>query len=166
MFDFLMDGDPIFAAAQGNSEETREGFHDFDNLLRLIGLRHPYNRIQGIVEKVGIDLGLQRFQLSFLEILLFPHLRIQQISDFARHNIEAHRDTEGIYFEVQNGAEFIPVLAGDFDTELRSISVRRPTLDDVFMKLTGREIREEEGGAALMMRQWAIHTRRGGGRLR
>ncbi len=79
------------------------------------------------------------------------------------YNIEAQRGSEGIFFEVQNGEEFIPTLVNNFKSGLYSISVRRPTLDDVFMKLTGREIREEEGGAAVMKKQWAMRQARGGG---
>jgi ABC-2 type transport system ATP-binding protein len=42
-----------------------------------------------------------------------------------------------------------------------NVTVRRPSLDDVFLKLTGRAIREEEGeGRAAMMRAFAM--RRGG----
>jgi ABC-2 type transport system ATP-binding protein len=33
-----------------------------------------------------------------------------------------------------------------FSNGLESISLRRPTLDDVFLKLTGRAIRDEEAG--------------------
>ena len=79
-----------------------------------------------------------------------------------QYNIEAQRGSEGIFFEVQNGEEFIPTLVNNFKSGLHSISVHRPTLDDVFMKLTGREIREEEGGEAVMKKMWAMRSARGG----
>ena len=79
-----------------------------------------------------------------------------------RHDIEAQHGSEGIFFEVQNGEEFIPTLVKNFRSGLYSISMRRPTLDDVFMKLTGREIREEGGGEGVLMRQWAMRSARGG----
>ena len=78
------------------------------------------------------------------------------------HHIEARRDSDGLCFEVVNGEEFIPGLVGALETEIRSISMHRPTLDDVFLKLTGREIREEAGGEAAMKRQ--ITLRQAGGR--
>ncbi len=78
------------------------------------------------------------------------------------HKIEARRDSDGLFFEVANGEEFIPLLVSGLATEIHSISMRRPTLDDVFMKLTGREIREEAGGEGVMRRQWAM--RQAGGR--
>lgn len=46
-------------------------------------------------------------------------------------------------FKKDRGEEFIPALIRDFGTKIVSVSVHRPTLDDVFMQLTGKEIREE-----------------------
>ena len=90
---------------------------------------------------------------------------VEEIHD--KYNIEAQYDGDEIFFEIQKGEEFIPTLVKNFKGVLQSISVRRPTLDDVFMKLTGREIREETGGFAVMKKQWAMRqTRGGGGRFR
>ncbi len=61
-----------------------------------------------------------------------------------RYQIEATRDGEGLTFEVANGEEFLPVFIKGLSTRILSVSLRRPSLDDVFLKLTGREIREEE----------------------
>jgi ABC-2 type transport system ATP-binding protein len=41
---------------------------------------------------------------------------------------------------------------GSFQSPLLSIGVRRPTLDDVFIKLTGRNIRDEEAGIKEQMK--------------
>ncbi|GBD83709.1 daunorubicin/doxorubicin resistance ATP-binding protein DrrA [bacterium BMS3Abin02] len=49
-----------------------------------------------------------------------------------------------IRIEVQEGAPFIPHLAREFKGRIDAIELRRPTLDDVFLKLTGRTIRESE----------------------
>ena len=46
--------------------------------------------------------------------------------------------------EVSDGARFIPRLVRSFPGEIDGASLRRPTLDDVFLKLTGRTIREGE----------------------
>ncbi len=78
--------------------------------------------------------------------------------------LDVQRDREGVFFEVPNGEEFIPLLMNNLKTKLHSISVRRPTLDDVFLKLTGHDIRGEEGGDAAMRRQWAMHSARDRGR--
>lgn len=86
------------------------------------------------------------------------------IAEIGHHyGIDAQRDSEGVFFEVQNGEEFIPLLINSFRTEIHSISLRRPTLDDVFLKLTGHEIREEAGGEMVMRRIWAMRQARGSG---
>lgn len=44
----------------------------------------------------------------------------------------------------EGGEEFIPQLFNKLTVKVLSVSIRRPTLNDVFLKLTGREIRDEE----------------------
>lgn len=61
-----------------------------------------------------------------------------------RYQIEARRDSNGLTFEVASGEEFLPTFIKEFSTKILSVSLRHPSLDDVFLKLTGREIREEE----------------------
>ncbi len=61
-----------------------------------------------------------------------------------RYQIEARRDSNGLTFEIANGEEFLPTFIKEFGTKILSVSLRRPSLDDVFLKLTGREIRQEE----------------------
>jgi ABC-2 type transport system ATP-binding protein len=61
----------------------------------------------------------------------------------AKYGIIAQRDEQGLCFEVKNGAGEIPVLVRELSAKVLSVSVRRPTLDDVFLKLTGREIRDD-----------------------
>jgi ABC-2 type transport system ATP-binding protein len=64
-----------------------------------------------------------------------------------RYQIEARRDSNGLTFEVASGEEFLPTFIREFSTKILSVSLRSPSLDDVFLKLTGREIREETGDA-------------------
>ncbi len=45
---------------------------------------------------------------------------------------------------VPHGEEFLPEFVRSFRNRLLAIGLRRPTLDDVFLKLTGRAIRDEE----------------------
>ena len=83
------------------------------------------------------------------------------------HAKEAKQDSGEIILETQNGEEFIPILVNSLHTEIISISMRRPTLDDVFLKLTGREIREEGGGEAVLFKQWTMRQAGSrGGRFR
>ncbi len=63
-----------------------------------------------------------------------------------------------VVFSVAQGERFLPQLCSTFETPLRSVAVHRPTLDDVFLKLTGRAIRDAEAGVTERMR--AIHGHR------
>jgi len=78
------------------------------------------------------------------------------ISIKTEDNEEAMRLLEGQYklkpgiengiisFTVPHGEEFLPKFVSGFPLRLLSIGLRRPTLEDVFLKLTGRNIREQE----------------------
>jgi ABC-2 type transport system ATP-binding protein len=51
--------------------------------------------------------------------------------------------TDGtVSFQVPAGEAFLPGFVRSFDQPLDAINLRRPTLDDVFLELTGREIRD------------------------
>lgn len=61
-----------------------------------------------------------------------------------RYQIETIGDSGGLTFSVKNGEEFLPEFVKELGVKILSINLRRPSLDDVFLKLTGREIRDEE----------------------
>lgn len=61
-----------------------------------------------------------------------------------RYQIDTRNGSDGLIFEVNNGEEFLPTFIRESGSNILSVSLRHPTLDDVFLKLTGREIREEE----------------------
>ncbi|MFC2068687.1 ATP-binding cassette domain-containing protein [Chloroflexota bacterium] len=65
-----------------------------------------------------------------------------------------------IILSIPHGEKFLPKLVGNFRSPLLSIGVHRPTLEDVFLNLTGRAIREEEGGAKEQMKMIAMMRRR------
>ncbi len=75
-----------------------------------------------------------------------------------RYQIEVRSDDSKLTFEVAKGEKFLPNFIKEFKTQILSVSLRQPSLDDVFLKLTGREIREETNDAfKAMVRQ---HGRR------
>jgi ABC-2 type transport system ATP-binding protein len=80
----------------------------------------------------------------------------------ARYKIEPRYDNGQIRFEIADGDRFIPALIKELKTEILSISLRRPTLDDVFLKLTGRGLRDETVKSELkeMVRRFGRHQRR------
>jgi ABC-2 type transport system ATP-binding protein len=76
-----------------------------------------------------------------------------------RYKVEMIDRPDCLCFEVENGHEFIPNLVRDLNAKVLSVSIRRPTLDDVFLKLTGHDIRPES--AEVPMRQLAMRAHRG-----
>jgi ABC-2 type transport system ATP-binding protein len=64
-----------------------------------------------------------------------------------RFAIEAAIHERQVTFNVEEGERFVPRLFAELSTSIRSVSVARPTLDDVFMSYTGKTIRDAEASA-------------------
>jgi len=70
-----------------------------------------------------------------------------------RFDIDAAVHEGAVTFAVPSGEEFVPRLFAELGMPIRSVSVSRPSLDDVFMNYTGSTIRDaeaEDSGAAWM----------------
>jgi ABC-2 type transport system ATP-binding protein len=61
-----------------------------------------------------------------------------------RFGLEATMSEGAVTFFVPSGEEFVPRLFAELGIGIRSVSVSRPTLDDVFMSHTGTTIRDAE----------------------
>jgi ABC-2 type transport system ATP-binding protein len=61
-----------------------------------------------------------------------------------RFGVEATVSEGAVAFYVPSGEEFVPRLFAELGIAIRSVSVSRPTLDDVFMSHTGTTIRDAE----------------------
>ncbi len=62
----------------------------------------------------------------------------------SRFGLEVSSEGGTLVLQVADGERFVPRLIADLDVAVRSVSVARPTLDDVFMAYTGRTIRDAE----------------------
>jgi ABC-2 type transport system ATP-binding protein len=63
-----------------------------------------------------------------------------------RFDIDAAVHEGQVTFAVASGESFVPRLFADLGLPIRSVSVSRPSLDDVFMSYTGSTIRDAESG--------------------
>ncbi len=59
-----------------------------------------------------------------------------------------------VSFAVASGEAFLPDFVRTFDQPLESVGLRRPTLDDVFLHLTGHAIRDEAVAGGLVASGW------------
>ena len=66
--------------------------------------------------------------------------------------VEVVAQNGGLVVRVPDGEEFVPSAFSALTVGVRSVSVRRPSLDDVFIKYTGRAIRDAEVGAGDMLK--------------
>jgi ABC-2 type transport system ATP-binding protein len=75
--------------------------------------------------------------------------------------IDAAVHEDAVTFSVAAGEQFVPRLFAEFSLPIRSVSVSRPSLDDVFMSYTGTTIRDAEASGTDAMRQMAQRFRAG-----
>jgi ABC-2 type transport system ATP-binding protein len=76
-----------------------------------------------------------------------------------KYGCAVRADADGLQFEVSDGAGFVPRLVRELTPVVRAVSSHPPTLDDVFLKLTGREIRESEASGRERLK--AVYRRLG-----
>ena len=62
------------------------------------------------------------------------------------------RDDGTLRMEVSDGKAFVPRLVRELMAPVDTVTLRRPSLDDVFLKLTGHVIRDEEAGTRDQMK--------------
>ena len=58
-------------------------------------------------------------------------------------HIDAREENGGLVLEAEKGDEFIPRLLHSVSVQTLSVSLKKPALNDVFLKLTGRTIRDD-----------------------
>ncbi len=68
---------------------------------------------------------------------------------------------EGLKLEVENGEKFLPEIFRELNTKIDAVELRKPTLEDVFLSLTGHKIRQEQASSLDNMRL-RMGMRRGG----
>jgi len=81
-----------------------------------------------------------------------------------KYDLTPHASGGQLHFQVQGGAAFVPRLMADFGGRITSVQIKQPSLEDVFLKLTGHAIRGEEGSSLDLMRQGIQLWRGQGGR--
>ncbi len=92
-------------------------------------------------EALKASIGKDRVQIHTAD----DEAAIRALAD--AFGIEAAMHEGAVTFAVASGEQFVPRLFAELAIPIRSVSVSRPSLDDVFMSYTGSTIRDAEGGA-------------------
>jgi len=69
------------------------------------------------------------------------------------YGLEAREKNGSLCLNVTNGNEFLVRFVKDFPYHIKNINLHRPTLNDVFLNLTGREIRDTGAQTAPAFKQ-------------
>ena len=93
------------------------------------------------------------------------HVRTDRPEELARllrsrYGLEVAATADGLSFSVEDGEAFVVRLLSEDKPPLSGIGVRRPTLEDVFLALTGHGIRDEAGEGGQAWRRMVARTRR------
>ena len=78
-----------------------------------------------------------------------------------RFGLDAGVHNGAVTFSVPTGEQFVPRLFADLGVPIRSVSVARPSLDDVFLAYTGTTISDAEASAGDRIRFGPFAPRRG-----
>jgi len=106
-------------------------------------------------ENLKASVGTDRVQISTGD----DPAAVKEIKD--RFDLEAAVHEGLVTFNVASGEHFVPRLFAEMTIPIRSVSVARPSLDDVFMSYTGRTIRDSEASAGDRNRTQMMAFRRG-----
>jgi ABC-2 type transport system ATP-binding protein len=106
-------------------------------------------------ENLKASVGKDRVQISTAD----DAGAIKELRD--RFGIDAAVHEGLVTFSVASGEQFVPRLFAELTVAIRSVSVARPSLDDVFMSYTGRTIRDSEATVGDRNRAHVMAFRRG-----
>jgi ABC-2 type transport system ATP-binding protein len=104
-------------------------------------------------EALKASVGKDRVQIQTAD----DAAAIKELADVL--GIEAGIHEGAVTFSVESGEQFVPQLFARLSIPIRSVSVSRPSLDDVFMSYTGTTIRDAEASGTDHMRQMAQRFR-------
>ncbi|HEX6527455.1 MAG TPA: ATP-binding cassette domain-containing protein [Streptosporangiaceae bacterium] len=89
-------------------------------------------------EALKASIGKDRVQISTAD----DQVAIRALGE--RFDLDAAMHEGLVTFSVASGEQFVPRLFAELPLAIRSVSVSRPSLDDVFMSYTGKTIRDAE----------------------
>ncbi|MCJ7614214.1 ATP-binding cassette domain-containing protein [Candidatus Bathyarchaeota archaeon] len=133
--------------------------------INVVASGNNYAAISRMMQKMPnhMDMGgpMPEMPARTIEEKVLEQVQQKMEHDVSDKNIQFGGETcsKCLNLLVDNGGHRIPEivkLADEAGVVLESVELRKPTLDDVFLSVTGRNIREEEGSFMDMMRRHRI----------
>ena len=133
---------------------TTHYMDEAENCDRIAIMDHGRLVVMDSPEALKASVGKDRVQISTAD----DTAAIAAVE--ARFGLPATIAEGLVTFAVESGEQFVPRLFSELGVPIRSVSVSRPSLDDVFMSYTGTTIRDaEESGGNQWMRMVASRRR-------
>ncbi len=107
---------------------------------------------QGVIVAIDTPSALKASVGADIVTLVTHDDTVARLEIAERLGVEGEASDHGLILRVPDGESFVPRLFEHLTVGVRSVQVRRPSLDDVFMQYTGRQIRDAEAGASERMR--------------
>ncbi len=126
---------------------TTQYLEEADQLANMIAVvDHGRVIARGTSDELKTQVGGER-----IEVTVAPGGDLsaaeEALRPYASGEIQMHREHRHLLVPVTNGAQQLAAIVRDLDTarvRLDDLALRRPTLDDVFLTLTGRPAEETE----------------------
>jgi ABC-2 type transport system ATP-binding protein len=134
---------------------TTHYMDEAENCDRIAIVDHGKIVVLDTPEALKASVGKDRVQITTAD----DQAAIAELKN--RFTIEAAIHERQVTFNVEEGEKFVPRLFAELATPIRSVSVARPSLDDVFMSYTGKTIRDAEATGADRNRNQMMAFRRG-----
>lgn len=132
--------------------------------INIIASGNNYAAISRMMQKApktSNNLGVENNNSDFMKKNMIERENQEIENDPAQENINLTGEvcSKCLNLLVDNGGHRIPEIvkiAEDSGVILESVELRKPTLDDVFLSVTGRNIREEEGSFMDVVRRYRM----------
>ena len=117
---------------------TTHYMDEAENADRIAGIDH------GEIQALDSPAGLKAMVGGDLVTVGAGDLDAAAAEIKERFGLDVTQDHDTVTFHVDGGEAFLPQFVRGFSQPITSIGLRQPTLDDVFLEVTGHEIRDEE----------------------
>ena len=138
---------------------TTHYMDEAENCDRIAIVDHGKIVVLDTPEALKASIGKDRVQITTAD----DQTAIAELKDRFGIDDAAVREHQ-VTFSVTDGEQFVPRLFAELTVPIRSVSVARPSLDDVFMSYTGKTIRDAEASAGDRGRAQMMAFRGGGRR--